>query len=75
MYVVNSSLILVKKYIADNIGFSFLNSFKSANSLTCSPINKTALPCLEIVSIKKVVLTLSTLGTRMDEYSGVESDG
>ena len=42
---------------------------------TCSPMSSTALDCLEIVWIKNVVLTLSTLGTRMEEYSGVLSVG
>ena len=31
--------------------------------------------CLAIVSIRKLVRTLSTFGTRIEEYSGLESDG
>ena len=42
---------------------------------TCSPINRTHLPCFEMVSIRKSVLTLSTLGTRILVYSGTESLG
>ena len=45
------------------------------SKFTCSPISKTALPCLEIESIRKSVLTLSTLGTKMEVYSGTESVG
>ena len=31
--------------------------------------------CLAMVSMRKLVLTLSTFGTRIEEYSGLESDG
>ena len=39
------------------------------------PIIQHTLCCLAIVSIRKLVLTLSTFGTRIEEYSGLESDG
>jgi len=41
----------------------------------CSPINRTALLCFAIVSMRKSVLTLSTFGTRILRYSGIESLG
>lgn len=44
-------------------------------AVPCSPINKTALFCLDIVSIKNSVRTLSTLGTKIVPYSGVQSVG
>jgi len=42
-------------------------SVKFANSLT--------FPWLAMVLVKKSVQTLSTFGTRMEEYSGFASDG
>lgn len=44
-------------------------------AVPCSPISNTAFSCLEMVLIKKSVLTLSTLGTRIEAYSGVLSEG
>lgn len=44
-------------------------------AVPCSPISKTAFPCLMIVCIRKSVRTLSMLGTRMEVYSGTESLG
>ena len=41
----------------------------------CSPISRTALPCFAIVSMRKSVRTLSTFGTRILKYSGIESFG
>lgn len=33
------------------------------------------LPCFAIVWVRKSVLTLSTLGTKIELYSGVNADG
>ena len=44
-------------------------------AVPCSPIRSTALFCLCIVSTKKFILTLSTFGTRIEEYSGQWSVG
>ena len=44
-------------------------------AVPCSPITSTALSCLAMVSMRKVVQTLSTLGTNMEAYSGTLSGG
>lgn len=44
-------------------------------AVPCSPISSTAFRCFTTLCIRKSVLTLSTLGTRMEEYSGMWSLG
>ena len=48
---------------------------EEAHVFTCSPIRRTHLPCLEMVSMRKSVRILSTLGTRIPVYSGTSVSG
>lgn len=54
--------------------FNFLLTVHRHYSYHFPTVNLT-LPCLAMVRIRKSVLTLSTLGTKMELYSGVNSDG